>query len=114
TLRLPHEELAGLDKHLKAIKKAPDPEDGLTGYTAELTGEGAKALARTEHRGVAQGGTMKFWVGKEGVAKYTMTIVLKGKIGNAEIDGQTTRAVTLRQVGTTKLDVPEAARKALQ
>ena len=43
-----------------------------------------------------------------------MTIVLKGKIGNAEIDGQTTRTVTLRQVGTTKLDVPEAARKALQ
>jgi CubicO group peptidase (beta-lactamase class C family) len=113
TLRLPHEELAALEKHLRDVKKAADPEDGLTVYTADLTPDGAKALA-TEHKDVARGGTVKLWAGKDGVMKYTVSIRVQGKVGNAEIDGTLARTTTLRQLGATKVEVPDAARKALE
>src|SRR5690348_16601449 len=44
-VRLPHEELAGFEKHLKEITSAK--EKGQTVYSATLTEEGARALAKT-------------------------------------------------------------------
>jgi hypothetical protein len=113
--RLPHQELARLVKHLKGVKKAARKENGLTVYAGDFGAAGAKELAPTESANVAQGGTAKLWVNGKGlVAKYTFTIKLKGRQGNAEIDGRTGKTVALTQLGSAKLKVPAAAKKALE
>jgi hypothetical protein len=112
--RLPHEELADLAKHLQGVKKTAQ-KGGAALYEGTLTAEGAKALARSEHAGVARGGTARLWADAAGrPVKYEVTIRLRGRLGDAEVDGSTTRTVTLRAVGATKVEVPEEAAKALR
>ena len=111
---MPHEELAGFAKHLKAVEKTVE-KDGTTLYEGVLTVDGVKHLVRSEHAGVAQGGNAKLWADAKGrPVKYEVIIRLLGRIGDAEIDGNSTRTVTLRAVGTTKVAVPEEAAKALR
>jgi hypothetical protein len=111
---MPHEELAVLAKHLKAIEKAPQ-KDGTTLYEGDLTAAGVEKLARSEHAGVARGGAARVWADAKGLpTKYEIVIRLQGRIGNAEIDGSSTRTVNLRAVGKTRVEVPEAATKALR
>lgn len=110
TLRLPHEELAGLEKKATQLTK----RQGMV-YVGDLTPEGVQAFVRTEHKGVAQSGTLEMELsGKGQVIRYTITIRLEGRIGNAEIDGSSTRTVNLVDVGQTRVEVPEGARKALE
>jgi hypothetical protein len=114
-VRLPHEELAGFEKLLKEVRPAKDKEDGNTVYGADLTDEAVKKLARTEHRDVARSGSARVWVDDKGnVVKYVVTLKLQGRVGNAEIDGTATRTTTLSGAGGTKVEVPEAAKKALE
>ncbi len=111
---LPHEELAGLAKKLRNVEKST-LKDGTTLYEGKLTADGVKKLVRSEHAGVAQEGTARVWADAKGnVTKYEIAIRLLGRIGNAEIDGNSTRTVTLRAAGTTKVAVPEEATKALR
>ncbi len=111
---LPHEELAGFEKNLKDVKKAAK-EDGADVYAGDLTDEAAKKLVRPSLREVARGGTAKLWVNGDGVVtKYTITVPVRGRLGNAEIDGTTTRTMTLGGLDKTKVEVPEAAKKALE
>lgn len=113
TVRLPHEELAALAKAVRAVKKTT--EGGQTVYSATLDREAARALARPEHKGVAQGGSARFWVAKDGaLTKYAVSIRVQGRIGGADIDGTVTKTVALSGVGKTSVEVPEAARKALK
>ena len=113
TVRLPHEELATLAKSVRSVKKAK--EGGQTVYSAALDKEAAQALARSEHKGVAQSGSARFWLNKDGqLAKYTVSIRVQGRIGGADIDGTMTRTVVLSGVGSTKVEIPEAARKVLE
>jgi hypothetical protein len=113
--RLPHEELAALGKLLEKAKKADRTEDGNTVYAGDLSEEAAKKLAPTESQGVARGGTAKVWVNGDGaVVKYALSIRLKGRQGNAEVDGTTEKSVQLREIGSAKVEVPEAAKKALE
>jgi len=59
-----------------------------------LTDAGVKNLVRSKAAGVAQGGR-ELWTDAAGQpVKYEITIRLKGKRGNAEVDGSTTRTVT--------------------
>jgi hypothetical protein len=112
--RLPHEELAALGKAVDKEKKADRTEDGCAVYTAELTEEAAKKLAPTESQGVARGGTAKVWVNGDGaVVKYALSIRLKGRRGNVEVDGTAEKTVKLSDLGSAKVEVPEAAKKAL-
>src|SRR5260370_31459 len=75
---LPHEESAALARVVGAVKKGK--EGGQTVYSAELSADGARALARPEHRGVAQGGSARFWVDGDGkLVKYAVSIKLQGK-----------------------------------
>lgn len=113
TTRLPHEELAALDGHIKNVSKAEAKEG--SAYSGTLDEAALKRLARTEHRDVAREGKVRAWVGSDGlVTKYEVEMRLQGKLGNAEIDGMTTRTVTLREAGTAKVEVPDAAKKALE
>jgi len=112
-LRLPHEEAAALARAVGAVKKQKD--GGQSVYQAELSAEAVRSLARSEHRGVAQGGSARFWVGDGGkLVKYTVTIRLKGRIGGADVDGTAVKTVALSGIGSTEVTVPEAARKALE
>jgi hypothetical protein len=109
---LPHEELAGFVKNLKAVKK--DQEKGQTVYRGELTDAAVKKLAPSEFRSVAQSGTATVWVDAGQVTRYMISLRVKGRLGGAEVDGTSVRVVTLSDAGTTKLAVPPAARKALE
>ncbi len=108
----PHVELAGLGKDLTGVKKAV--EKGETVYTGTLSAAAAKKWAPTESRDVAQGGTVRAWVRGGNVVKYEVSVRLKGKRGNAEVDGTFARIVEVSAVGTTKVEPPAAARKALE
>jgi hypothetical protein len=115
TVRLPHEELVALAMAVRSVKKAEAKEGGLTVYRTTLDRAAAQPLARPEHKGVAQGGSARFWVSKDGnLAKYAVSIRVQGRLGGAEIDGTMTKTVTLSGGGSTKVEVPEAARKALK
>src|SRR5206468_5162799 len=73
SVRLPHEELAGLDKLI--LEPAQGREAGQTVYSGTLTKEGVKRFVRPEHRGVARGGSARFWVDRGGsLSKYEVTI----------------------------------------
>lgn len=111
--RLPHEELATLDKVWAAVKASEEKEH--TVLTGELTEKAAKELARTDQRGVAQGGKAQVWLDAKGrLVKYEITIRLQGRIGGAEIDGMATKLVTLGAIGATKVSVPDEAKKVLE
>jgi hypothetical protein len=110
---LPHEELAGLAKDLKDIKKAA-AEKGATLYTGELKDEAVKKWAPSEDRGVTRGGTVRVWVRGGIVIKYEVRLRLKGRRGDAQVDGSAERAVEMSAVGATKVNPPAAARKALE
>jgi hypothetical protein len=111
--RLPGDELAGLEKRLRNLKKSE--EKGQVVYGGDLTEEGAKALAKSEDREVARGGTAKLWLDDKGrPARYEITIRLKGRRGNAEVDGEAMKAVTLKELGAAKVEVPDAVKKLLE
>jgi len=105
------EELAGKVKDLK--------HDGDT-YAGELTEEGAKSLLTLGGRGRAGGngpeisgakGSAKFWIKDGLLAKYETKV--KGSIsfnGN-DRDVDRTTTVEIKDIGSTKLDVPQEAQK---
>jgi len=116
--RLPHEELADLAKGLTQIKKV-EPEPSSTVYLGVFQGElkeaDARRLVPKSLEQVARKGQAKIWVGADGqVHKYSLTIPVQGRLGNAEIDGKVARTVLLTDRGTAKVVLPEEAKKALE
>ena len=96
-------ELAGVTKELK--------KDGDI-YSGDLTEEGAKAQFRF---GTASGakGSIKFWV-KDGVLfKYEFKVKGKVEFNGNEMDMDRSTTTEVKDVGTTKVNVPEAAKKKL-
>jgi len=96
-------ELAGVTKELK--------KDGDV-YSGDLTAEGAKAQFRF---GTASGakGSVKFWV-KDGVlSKYEFKVTGKVDFNGNEVDVDRATTTEIKDVGTTKVNVPEAAKKKL-
>lgn len=111
--RLPHEELLVLLKALAKVAKAREKDRVV--FRGELSAAGARQLARSEDRDLARGGTARLWLDANGrLAGYEIAIVVRGRRGNADVDGVMTRTVTLADVGTARIEVPAAARKALE
>jgi hypothetical protein len=108
TLVPPNEELARLAKAAKDVKK----EKG--GYTVTLTEEASKAWVPPSERGVAKGGTVRVRVAGGMVTGYEVKVRLSGKRGDAEVKGEMTRTVELKDVGKAKVDVPAEAGKLLE
>jgi hypothetical protein len=107
------EELAAQAKNLK--------KDG-DAYSADLTEDGAKALLTFgPRRGGGEGptvsngkGSVKFWV-KDGVlSKYEFKVQGTVSFNGNDRDVDRTTTVEVKDVGTTKVDVPEEAKKKLQ
>ena len=112
--RLPHDEILELTKNIKQVKKIQDEKAKSTIFAGELEQAGARKLVPKSFEGVAQKGQAKIWVGLDGqINKYTLTIRVQGRQGNAEIDGEVSKTVALTGHGKTKIDVPEGANKAL-
>jgi hypothetical protein len=90
-------------------------EDGLTAHAGSLDEEGARELVLPAFRSVARGGQARVWVARDNrVCKYTLTIRVQGRLGNAEVDGPVTKTVVLSDPDAAPVTVPEGARKALE
>lgn len=111
--RLPHEELATVSGEMTDVGKAPAKDE--TVYTAVLPNKVAKELARNEDRDLTQAGTVAIRVdGKGRVTGYEVSIQVKGRRGNADVDGTFTRTVTIKDIDTAKVEVPDGAKKAME
>ncbi len=110
------EEIAGKTKDLK--------KDG-DAYSADLTEDGAKDLLRFRggRRGGGGGGggpepknakgSVKFWVKDGQLAKYEYKVSGTINFGGEDRDVERTTTVEIKDVGTTKIEVPEDAKKKM-
>jgi len=97
------EELAAAAKELK--------KDGDT-YASELTEAGAKEQFRWGNVTNPKG-SVKFWVKDGQLAKLQFKLTGKADFNGNEIDVDRDTTVEVTDVGTTKVEVPEAAMKKL-
>jgi hypothetical protein len=117
-VQLPAVQAAEIVAGVKELKKDGEVIGG------ELTEEGAKNLMRFGRRGAGGGGgegptvtgakgSAKFWV-KDGVlTKYELKVSGKMDFNGNEMDMDRTTTVEIKDVGTTKVEVPEAAKQKL-
>jgi hypothetical protein len=112
--KAPTVQAADLVARAKELKKEGDM------VTGELTEEITKELLSFRGRGGGDGptitspkGSVKFWM-KDGVlSKYEFKVQGKVSFNNNERDVDRTTTVEIKDVGTTKLDVPEEVKKKL-
>ncbi len=118
-LRPPHEEIAAVAKALKNAKKG---KDGV--IEGDLGAEGCIDVVcdgkvtpmpamQTNHAG-----RVKAWIEKGAVAKYEIAITWTEKaishVGESTTVVTWRKTVTLKDVGATKIEVPEAIKKLLE
>jgi hypothetical protein len=101
-------ELAGQTKELK--------KDG-DAYASDLTEDGAKSLLQFRRGGTATvsdaKGSIKFWI-KDGVlSKYEYKVQGKVSFNGNDRDVERTTTIEIKDIGTTKVEVPEEAKKKL-
>jgi hypothetical protein len=93
-------------------------------YTAELTEDGAKSLVTSGFGGRGFGGgqgpditgakgTIKFWVKDGMLSKYETDVQGSIDFGGNSRDMHPVTTVEVREIGTTKIDVPADAKKSL-
>jgi hypothetical protein len=109
--QMPAEEAAELATFAKELKKDGDV------YSSDLTEEGAKAKLTFRRGGggtvTNPKGSVKFWVKDGALTKYEFKV--KGTVnwnGN-DFENDRTTTVEIKDVGTTKVEVPEDAKKKL-
>jgi hypothetical protein len=113
-LRAPVEQATEIAAGAKELKKDGDVIAG------DLTEDAAKTLMRFRRGGGGEGpaisgakGSAKFWI-KDGVlTKYEFKVSGKMDFNGNEIDMDRTTTVEIKDVGATKVEVPEAAKKKL-
>lgn len=114
-VRCPHEILRDLKStSFKELKR--DDSEGGRCFSGELTETAIKQLARGDRPLTKPTGTARVWVNGEGnVTKYEVQVEAKMKdADNKEVTVKRTFNVEIRDVGTTKYDVPPEAAKALE
>ncbi len=104
-------ELASFTKELK--------KDGDV-YASELTEAGAKTLQAFRFRAGEEGptvsdatGSVKFWLKDGALTKYEFKLKGKMSFNGNEFPNDRTTTVEIKDVGKTKVEVPEEARKKL-
>jgi len=112
SVRVPHEELAQLSKSLKNAKKSGDL--GTFILSGEFGEAEARELARSEDREVARGGIVSVRIENGKVVKYQFAITLKGRRGNADVDGIAETTVTIRYPVGVSYEVPVEVMKTLK
>jgi len=104
------------------VDKVRDLKDeGEGAFSGELTEEGVKELLSFGRRPGGNAptvadpkGSAKFWVKEGQLAKYEYKVQGKMTFGQREIDINRTTTVEIKDVGTTKVEVPEDAKKKLE
>jgi hypothetical protein len=113
-LKVPAAEVQDLVTKVQELKKDGDV------YSGDLTEEGAKALLTMGFRRPGgQGpsnakGSAKFWIKDGGLTKYETKVTGKRQNQNGDdVEIERTTTIEIKDVGTTKLDVPDEAKKKL-
>jgi len=104
--KVPSAQAAELATGAKELKKDGDV------YSGDLTEEGAKAQFRFGTVSNPKG-SVKFWVKDGALAKFEFKVTGKVDINGNEFDVDRTTTVEVKEVGTTKVNVPEEAKKKL-
>ena len=109
--KAPAAQAADLANGAKELKKDGDTVKG------ELTEEAAKPLLTFRRGGGATvsnaKGEVKFWIKDGTLAKYEFKVTGKVSFDGNDRDVERTTTVEIKDVGTTKIEVPEAAQKKL-
>lgn len=113
-MKRPTDEAETLASKATALKKE---SDGV--YSSDLDGAAAKEMFALLGRRAAEAptakGSVKFWVKDGRLAKYEF--VVRGKITTGEdkreVDLSRTTTVEIKEVGSTKVSLPEDAKKKL-
>jgi len=88
-------------------------------YSGDLTEDGAKALLTAGFRRnnanppTNAKGSVKFWVKDGAITKYETKGTGKGQFNGESMDIERTTTVEIKDVGKTKVEVPDDARKKL-
>jgi hypothetical protein len=113
-LKKPVEEAESLAGKVTELKKE---SDGL--YSGDLGADSAKALFSLLGRRAAEApeakGSVKFWVKDGLLTKYESNVRGKIQVGSdkREVDISQTTTVEIKDAGTTKISLPEEAKKKL-
>ncbi len=118
TFKAPAAQLEALAEKTRELKSE---EEGV--YSSELTEEGAKELLSFGGRPGGGGqapavadpkGSLKVWVKDGLVSKYEVAVSGKITFGQREIAINRTTTTEIKEVGSTKVEVPEEAKAKLQ
>jgi hypothetical protein len=114
TFKAPAEEAADLAGKTKELKSAEGA------YSGELTAEAVKVMLQFGRRGGANApevsgakGSVKFWLKDGSLTKYEYTVQGTVSVNGNDRDVNRKNAVEIKDVGTTKVTVPEEAAKKL-
>ena len=113
-IKTPAVQAADLAAAAKDLKKEGDA------YSGDLTEEGAKTLLTFRPRGGGDGptvsnakGSVKFWLKEGELSKYEFKVTGKVSFNGNDRDVDRATTVEVKDVGTTKVEVPEGAKKKL-
>ena len=104
--KVPAAQAAELATAAKELKKDGDV------YSGDLTEDGAKAQFRFGTVSNPKG-SVKFWVKDGALTKFEFKVTGKVDFNGNEFDVDRTSTVEVKEVGTTKVNVPEEAKKKL-
>ena len=105
-LKAPAAQVTELVAGTKELKKDGDA------YSGDLTEEGAKAQFRMGNTTNPKG-SVKFWLKDGALSKYELKLTGKVEFNGNERDVDRATTTEIKEVGTTKVNVPEAAKKKL-
>jgi hypothetical protein len=110
--RTPSAQAAELASFAKELKK-----DG-EAYSSDLTEDGAKVFLRFRRGGDGPAvrnarGSVRFWLKDGELVKYEYKVQGTISFNNNDVDVDRATTVEIKDVGKTKLDVPEEAKKKL-
>lgn len=105
-IKTPSAQAAELAAAAKNLKKDGDV------YSSDLTDEGAKAQFRIGAATNAKG-SVKFWLKDGALLKYEFKLKGTVEFNGNEVEVDRTTTVEIKDVGATKVNVPEAATKKL-
>ena len=114
-LKTPSKEATELAGYAKDLKREGDV------YSGDLTEAGAKTLQTFRPPGGEGGpsvtdakGSVKFWLKDGALVKYEFKLKGLIKFGDNEFPNERTTTVEIKDVGSTKLEVPAEAKKKLE
>jgi hypothetical protein len=102
----------------KLADTAKDLKTGTNGISGDLTEDGAKTLLTFRRGGSAAvtnpKGTVTFWINGGKLAKYQYHVTGNVDFNGNSMDVDRTTTVEIKDVGATKIEVPDDAKKKLE